>query len=102
MAGLPRVRSSAAGLTLNRVVRSRSRIVGEFFRAVVEQACTLKLLSDEHFTDGTLVERGPRSRAKRKDAGAGEPPEPLSAHALYTDSSLSRTIRSRMAHYRQV
>jgi transposase len=62
--------------------RNRERLLehvlaGEFFRAVVEQARILKLLSDEHFTvDGMLVEAwASLKRFKRKDAGASEPPD---------------------------
>ena len=60
--------------------RNRARLLehetaGEFFRAVVAQARTLKLLSDEHFTvDGTLVEAWASLKSfKRKDAGPNEP-----------------------------
>jgi transposase len=62
--------------------RNRARLLehavaGEFFRAVVEQARALKLLSDEHFTvDGTLVEAWASLKSfRRKDAGAGDPPD---------------------------
>lgn len=62
--------------------RNRTRLLahevaGEFFRAVVEQARGLKLLSDEHFTvDGTLVEAWASLKSfKRKDAGPSEPPD---------------------------
>src|ERR1700716_551045 len=62
--------------------RSRARlleheVVGELFHAVVEQARTRKLLSDEHFTvDGTLVEAWASLKSfKRKDAGPSEPPD---------------------------
>src|SRR5207244_125209 len=41
----------------NRARLLEHQVAGEFFRAVVEQARSLKLLSDEHFTvDGTLIE----------------------------------------------
>ena len=52
-------------------------MAGEFFRAVVEQARRLNLLSDEHFTvDGTLVEAWASLKSfKRKDGGPGEPPD---------------------------
>jgi transposase len=41
----------------NRARRLAHAVAGEFFRTVVAQARTRKLLSDEHFTvDGTLVE----------------------------------------------
>src|SRR5216683_1952838 len=62
--------------------RNRQRLLahevaGEFFRAVVEQARGLNLLSDEHFTvDGTLVEAWASLKSfKRKDAGPTEPPD---------------------------
>src|SRR4029077_9143509 len=62
--------------------RNRTRLLehavaGEFFRAVVAQARTRKLLSDEHFTvDGTLVEAWASLKSfKRKDAGPSEPPD---------------------------
>src|SRR6267143_3371196 len=62
--------------------RNRQRLLahevaGEFFRAVVEQARGLKLLSDEHFTvDGTLVEAWASLKSfKRKDAGPSAPPD---------------------------
>jgi transposase len=62
--------------------RNRARLLeheaaGEFFRAVVEQARALKLLSDEHFTvDGTLVEAWASLKSfKRKDAGPSDPPD---------------------------
>ncbi len=62
--------------------RNRARLLehavaGEFFRAVVEQARALKLLSEEHFTvDGTLVEAWASLKSfKRKDAGPGDPPD---------------------------
>ena len=54
----------------NRARLLEHEIAGEFFRAVVEQARALKLLSDEHFTvDGTLVEAWASLKSfKRKDA----------------------------------
>jgi len=64
--------------------RNRARVLehevaGEFFRAVVEQARTLKLLSDEHFTvDGTLVEAWASLKSfKRKDEKPNQPPDDL-------------------------
>ena len=43
-------------------------MAGEFFRAVVEQARALKLLSDEHFTvDGTLVEAWASLKSFKRD-----------------------------------
>ena len=61
----------------NRARLLEHEVAGEFFRAVVEQARTLKLLSDEHFTvDGTLVEAWASLKSfKRKDAGPHEPPD---------------------------
>jgi transposase len=52
-------------------------VAGEFFRAVVAQARTLRLLSDEHFTvDGTLVEAWASLKSfKRSDAIPGQPPD---------------------------
>jgi transposase len=62
--------------------RNRARLVehevaGEFFRAVVEQARRLKLLSDEHFTvDGTLVEAWASLKSfQRKDKKPSQPPD---------------------------
>src|SRR6266481_5143349 len=62
--------------------RNRQRLLahevaGEFFRAVVERARGLNLLSDEHFTvDGTLVEAWASLKSfKRKDAGPSAPPD---------------------------
>ena len=54
-------------------------MASEVFRAVVDQARTLRLLSDEHFTvDGTLVEVWASLKSfKRKDAGpSGAPDDP--------------------------
>src|SRR5208282_235036 len=61
----------------NRVRLLEHEVAGEFFRAVVEQARGLELLSDEHFTvDGTLVEAWASLKSfKRKDAGPNEPPD---------------------------
>ena len=61
----------------NRARLLEHEVAGEFFRAVVKQAQSLKLLSDEHFTvDGTLVEAWASLKSfKRKDAGAGAPPD---------------------------
>ena len=61
----------------NRARLLEHEVAGEFFRAVVEQARGLKLLSDEHFTvDGTLVEAWASLKSfKRKDRGPGEPPD---------------------------
>ena len=62
--------------------RNRERLMkqaaaDEFFRAVVEEARALKLLSNEHFTvDGTLVEAWASLKSfKRKDAEPGQPPD---------------------------
>src|SRR5436190_1612729 len=53
------------------------QVAGEFFRAVVEQARSLKLLSDEHFTvDGTLIEAWASLKSfKHKDARPRQPPD---------------------------
>jgi len=61
----------------NRERLLKHAVVYEFFRAVVEQARALQLLSDEHFTvDGTLVEAWASLKSfKRKDAGPGQPPD---------------------------
>ena len=61
----------------NRARLLEHEVAGEFFRAVVEQARRLNLLSDEHFTvDGTLVEAWASLKSfKRKDGGSGEPPD---------------------------
>ncbi|NHH97805.1 Mobile element protein [Candidatus Nitrosotalea sp. FS] len=61
----------------NRARLLEHEVAGEFFRAVVEQARGLKLLSDEHFTvDGTLVEAWASLKSfKRKDASPSEPPD---------------------------
>jgi len=63
--------------------RNRERLLehdvaGEFFRAVVEQARSEKLMSDEHFTvDGTLIEAMASLKSFRpkndKDDGKGPP-----------------------------
>ena len=63
----------------NRARLLEHEIAGEFFRAVVEQARALKLLSEEHFTvDGTLVEAWASLKSfRRKDAGpSGSPDDP--------------------------
>lgn len=61
----------------NRERLLKHAVADEFFRAVVEQARALGLLSDEHFTvDGTLVQAWASLKSfKRKDAGAGQPPD---------------------------
>src|SRR3977135_6085 len=71
-----------AGFDHSTFSRNRARLlehegVGELFPAVVEQARTRKLLSDEHFTvDGTLVEAWASLKSfKRKDAVPSEPPD---------------------------
>jgi len=58
----------------NRARLLEHEVAGEFFRAVVEQARRLRLLSDEHFTvDGTLIEAWASLKSfKRKDAGPGQ------------------------------
>jgi hypothetical protein len=56
----------------NRTRLLEHEVAGQFFRAVVEQARRLRLLSDEHFTvDGTLIE----AWASLKDAGPSQPPD---------------------------
>ena len=51
----------------NRAWLLEHAIAGEFFPAVVEQAETLKLVSEEHFTvDGTLVELGSLEQQAQK------------------------------------
>ena len=67
--------------------RNRERLLehdvaGEFFRAVVEQARSEKLMSDEHFTvDGTLIEamaslKSFRPKDEHDDDGKGPPQDP--------------------------
>jgi transposase len=49
-------------------------VAGEFFRAVVEQARALRLLSSEHFTvDGTLTQAEASLRAVMQQPDANEP-----------------------------
>ena len=52
-------------------------VAGEFFRAVVEQARTAKLMSSEHFTvDGTLIEAWASLKSfKKKDDDDTTPPD---------------------------
>lgn len=61
----------------NRARLLEHEVAGEFFRAVVAQARTLRLLSDEHFTvDGTLVEAWASLKSfKRSDAKPSQPPD---------------------------
>src|SRR5499427_9266591 len=61
----------------NRARLLEHEVAGEFFRAVVEAARGLRLLSDEHFTvDGTLIEAWASLKSfKRRDAGPGQPPD---------------------------
>jgi transposase len=61
----------------NRARLLKHEVAGEFFRAVVEQARWLKLLSHEHFTvDGTLVEAWASLKSfKRKDEKPHQPPD---------------------------
>jgi transposase len=61
----------------NRARLLEHEVAGEFFRAVVEQARALKLLSDEHFTvDGTLIEAWASLKSfKRKDEKSNRPPD---------------------------
>ena len=62
----------------NRARLLEHEVAGEFFRAVVDQARALRLLSDEHFTvDGTLLEAWASVKSfKRKDTGAAPPDDP--------------------------
>jgi transposase len=66
-----------SSFSANRARLLEHAVAGEFFRAVVEQAQALKLLSDEHFTvDGTLIEAWASLKSfTRKDAGANCPPD---------------------------
>ena len=71
-----------AGFDHSTFSRNRARLLehavaSEFFRAVVAQARTRQLLSDEHFTlDGTLVEAWASLKSfKRKDVRASDPPD---------------------------
>jgi len=66
-----------SSFSANRARLLEHAVAGEFFRAVVEQARALKLLSDEHFTvDGTLIEAWASLKSfTRKDAGAKHPPD---------------------------
>jgi transposase len=61
----------------NRARLLEHEVAGEFFRAVVEQARRLKLLSAEHFTvDGTLVEAWASLKSfRRKDEKPSPPPD---------------------------
>src|SRR6516164_6520902 len=61
----------------NRARLLEHEVAGQFFRAVVEQARRLRLLSDEHFTvDGMLIEAWASLKSfKRKDAKPSPPPD---------------------------
>lgn len=61
----------------NRERLLKHAVADEFFRAVVEQARALGLLSDEHFTvDGTLVQAWASLKSfKRKDEKPGKGPD---------------------------
>jgi len=61
----------------NRARLLEHEVAGEFFRAVVEQARSLRLLSDEHFTvDGTLVEAWASLKSfKRTEESPNQPPD---------------------------
>jgi transposase len=74
--GLDETSFDHSSFSTNRARLLEHAVAGEFFRGVVEQARTLKLLSAEHFTvDGTLVEAWASLKSfKRKDEGAGPPP----------------------------
>ncbi len=67
----------ATVFTKNRQRLLEGDVAQAFFKLVLEQARTEKLLSDEHFTvDGTLVEAWAGHKSfKPKDAKAGKPPE---------------------------
>jgi transposase len=66
-----------SSFSANRARLLKHEIAAEFFYAVVEEARAMGLLSSEHFTvDGTLIEAWASLKSfKRKDQGAGEPPE---------------------------
>jgi transposase len=63
--------------TKNRQRFLEADIAGKFFQRVVEQARSLDLMSDEHFTvDGTLLEACAGLKSfKRKDGDAPPPPD---------------------------
>ena len=63
--------------TKNRQRFLQADIASKFFQRVVEQARSLDLMSDEHFTvDGTLLEACAGLKSfKRKDGGAPPPPD---------------------------
>jgi transposase len=68
---------SATTFSKNRDRLLQGEIAAAFFDAVVDQARTAGLLSDEHFTvDGTLLEAWAGQKSfKRKDGAAGPPPD---------------------------
>jgi len=75
--GLDEASFDHSSFSRNRARLLEHEVADEFFRAVVEQARGLKLLSDEHFTvDGTLVEAWASLKSfKRKDGGPQQPPD---------------------------
>ena len=63
-----------SGFTSNRKRLMEHEVAGEFFRAVVEQARALKLLSSEQFTvDGTLIQARASLRTVMQQLDANEP-----------------------------
>lgn len=63
--------------SLNRQRLLKHDVAGRFFAAVVEQARTAGLMSDDHFTvDGTLIDAWASMKSfQRKDAGKQKPPD---------------------------
>src|SRR5438132_9040827 len=63
--------------SLNRERLLKHDVAGRFFAAVVEQARSAGLMSDDHFTvDGTLIEAWASLKSfQRKDAGPQKPPD---------------------------
>ena len=63
--------------SLNRERLLEHDVAGRFFAAVVEQARSAGLMSDDHFTvDGTLIEAWASMKSfQRKDAGKQKPPD---------------------------
>jgi hypothetical protein len=68
----------ATVFTKNRERLLEHDVAGEFFRAVVEQARSAKLMSSEHFTvDGTLIEACASLKSfKKKDSDRDDEPPP--------------------------
>src|SRR2546422_8268604 len=68
----------ATTFSKNRERMLKSDIARLFFQAVVEEACVMSLLSDEHFSvDGTLIEAWASQKSfQKKDSGeSGNPPD---------------------------